>query len=87
MVIFGQFFFCLGSQLAHNPSYHSQSDWKIEIVNKFLKVYHHLFAYDKKTHQVVSWKNGGTTHPSILHRKCPHLLHFMDIILHLSHHP
>jgi hypothetical protein len=32
------------------------------------------------------WKNGGTTHPSILHKTIPYFWHFMDIILYPSHH-
>jgi hypothetical protein len=40
--IFSRFFLtklfsCLGTQLAHNLSYHPQSDGQIEIVNKFLE--------------------------------------------------
>jgi hypothetical protein len=84
-----ELFSCLGTQLAHNSSYHPQSNGKTEIVNKCLEGYLHCFAYDKHT-QWVKWfplENGGTTHPSILHKKCPHLWHFMDIILHPSHHP
>jgi hypothetical protein len=34
-----------------------------------------------------AWKNGGTTHPSIIHKIYPHFWHFMDIIIHPSHHP
>jgi hypothetical protein len=40
-------FSCLGTQLSHNLSYHPQYDGKIEIVNKFLEEYIHLFASDK----------------------------------------
>jgi hypothetical protein len=30
-------FYCFGTQLAHNSSYHPQFDGKTEIVNKFLE--------------------------------------------------
>jgi hypothetical protein len=32
-------FYCLGTQLAHNSSYHLQFDGQYEIVNKFLEGY------------------------------------------------
>jgi hypothetical protein len=32
-----ELFSCLATQLAHNPSYHHESNGKIEIVNKCLK--------------------------------------------------
>jgi hypothetical protein len=34
-----ELFSSLGTQLAHNSSYHPQSDGKIEIVNKFIEGY------------------------------------------------
>jgi hypothetical protein len=47
-------FSCLGTQLAHNSSYHHQSNGKIEIVNKCLEGYLCCFASDKHT-QWVKW--------------------------------
>jgi transposase InsO family protein len=49
-----ELFSCLGTQLAHNSSYHPQSNGKNEIVNKCLEGYLHFFAYDKQT-QWVKW--------------------------------
>jgi hypothetical protein len=49
-----ELFSCLGTQLAHNSSYHPQSDGKTEIVNKCLEGYLHCFASDKQT-QWVKW--------------------------------
>ena len=49
-----ELFTCLGTQLAHNSSYHPQSDGKTEIVNKFLEVYLRCFVSDKQT-QWVMW--------------------------------
>jgi hypothetical protein len=85
-----ELFSCLGTQLAHNSSYHPQYDGKTEIVNKCLEGYLHVALHMINKHNGSSgfpWQNGGTTHPSILHKKCPHFWHFMDIILHPSHHP
>jgi hypothetical protein len=47
-------FFGLGTQLAHNSSYHPQFDGQSEIVNKCLEGYLPCFAYDKQT-QWVKW--------------------------------
>jgi hypothetical protein len=47
-------FSCLGTQLAHNSSYHPQSDGKNNIVNKCLEGYLCCFTFDKKT-QWVRW--------------------------------
>jgi len=41
-------FSCLGTQLAHNSSYHLESNGKIKIVKKCLKGSQYLFAYDKQ---------------------------------------
>jgi len=49
-----ELFSCLGTQLAHNSSYHPQSDGKIKIVNTFLERYLLCFVFDKKT-QWVKW--------------------------------
>jgi hypothetical protein len=49
-----ELFSCLGTQLAHNSSYHPQSDGKTEIVNKCLEGYLCFFAYNKQT-QWVKW--------------------------------
>ena len=40
-------FSCLGTQLAHNSSYHPQSNGKTDIVNKCLEGYLHCFVFDK----------------------------------------
>jgi hypothetical protein len=65
----------LGTQLGHDSSYHPQYDGQTEIMNKCLEGYLHFFAYDKHTNgpSGFPWKNVGTTHPSILDKKCPHL--------------
>ena len=47
-------FSCLGTQLAHNSSYHPQYNGKTEIVNKCLEGYLRYFSYDKQT-QWVKW--------------------------------
>jgi len=47
-------FYFLGTQLAHNSSYHPQSDGKTEIVNKCLEGYLCCFVSDKQT-QWVTW--------------------------------
>ena len=44
----------IGTQLAHNSSYHPQSDGQTEIVNKCLEGYIHCFVSDKQT-QWVKW--------------------------------
>ena len=49
-----KFFYCLGTQLAHNSSYHPQSNGQTEIVNKCLEGYLHCFVCDKQT-QWVKW--------------------------------
>ena len=49
-----ELFSCLGTQLAHNSSFHPQSDGKSEIVNKCLEVYLHCIASNKQT-QCVKW--------------------------------
>ena len=49
-----ELFSCLGTQLAHNTSYHPQSDVKNETVNKCLEGYIHCFLSHKKT-QWVKW--------------------------------
>ena len=43
-----ELFSCLGNQLAHSSSYHTQSDGKIEIVNKCSEGYLRCFASDKQ---------------------------------------
>ena len=64
-------FSCLGTQLAHSSSYHSQFDGKTEIVNKCLEGY--LIAlYLINIHNGSNgclWLNGGITLPSILQQK------------------
>jgi len=47
-------FFCLGTQLTHSSSYHTQFDGKTKIVNKCLEGYIHCFISDKET-QWVKW--------------------------------
>ena len=42
-----ELFSCLGTQLAHSSYYHTHSDGKTKILNKFLEGYVHCFAYDK----------------------------------------
>ena len=42
-----ELFSCLGTQLAHSPSYHPQSDGQTKIVNKFLEGYLRCFVSDK----------------------------------------
>ena len=42
-------FSCLGTQLAHNLSYHPQSNRKNKLINKCLEFYLHYFASDKQT--------------------------------------
>ena len=42
-------FSCLGTQLAHNSSYHPQSNGKTEIMDKCLEGYLYYFAHDKQT--------------------------------------
>jgi IS30 family transposase len=42
-----ELFSCLGTQLAHNSSYHPQSDGKTEIMNKCLEGYLRCFVFDK----------------------------------------
>jgi hypothetical protein len=49
-----ELFSCLGTQLAHNSSYHSQYDKKNDIVNKCLEGYLLSFASNKQT-QWVKW--------------------------------
>ena len=44
-----ELFSCLGTQLAHNSSYHPQFDGKTKIVNKCLEGYLQCFVYDKQT--------------------------------------
>jgi hypothetical protein len=43
-----ELFSCLGTQFAHNSSYHPQSYDKTEIVNKCVEGYLRVFAYDNK---------------------------------------
>jgi hypothetical protein len=84
-----ELFSYLGTQLSYNSSFHPQSDGKNKIVNKCVEGYVHFFAFDKHTQWSSGFpsQNSGTTHPSILHKRCPHLWKFMDIILHPSHLP
>jgi len=49
-----ELFSFLGTQLAHNSSYHPQSDRQTEIVNKCLEGYLRFFVSDKQT-QWVKW--------------------------------
>ena len=49
-----ELFAFLGTQLAHSPSYHPQSDGKTEIVNRCLEGYIYCFISDKGT-QWVKW--------------------------------
>jgi hypothetical protein len=51
-----ELFSCVGTQLAHNSSYHPQSDGKTNIVNKYIVGYLCFFTFDKKNTmgQVVS---------------------------------
>jgi hypothetical protein len=49
-----ELFSCLGTQLAHSASYHSQSDGKTKIVNKCLEGYLRCFVSDKQT-QWFKW--------------------------------
>jgi hypothetical protein len=49
-----ELFSCLGTQLSHNSSYHSQSDGKMEIVNKYIEGYLQCFPFDKHT-QLFKW--------------------------------
>jgi hypothetical protein len=42
-----ELFSCLGTQLAHNSSYHPQSDGQTEIVNICLEGYLHFFVSNK----------------------------------------
>ena len=44
----------LGTQLAHNSSYHPKSDGETEIVKKCLEGYLRCFVFDKHT-QWVKW--------------------------------
>ena len=44
-----ELFSCLETQLAHSSSLHPQYDGKMEIMNKCLEGYLHLFSYDKQT--------------------------------------
>jgi hypothetical protein len=47
-----EIFSCSDTQLAHNSSYHPQSNGKTKIVNKFLEGYLRCFAFDKQTQWV-----------------------------------
>jgi hypothetical protein len=49
-----ELFSYLGNQLAHNSSYHPQSDGQTKIVNKFMEGYLCCFVYDKRT-QWFKW--------------------------------
>jgi hypothetical protein len=49
-----ELFSCLGTQLAHNSSYHPQSDGQTEIVFKCLEGYLCCFAFDKHA-QWIKW--------------------------------
>ena len=49
-----ELFSCLGTQLAHNSSYHPHSDGKNEIVNKCLEGYLRCFVSDKQA-QWAKW--------------------------------
>jgi hypothetical protein len=40
---------CLGTQLAHSSSYHTQSEGKTKILNKCLEGYLFFFEFDKHT--------------------------------------
>ena len=57
-ILIGKFstelFSCLGTKLAHNSSYHPQSNGKTEILNKCLEDYLRCFAFDKQT-QWMKW--------------------------------
>ena len=82
-------FSCLGTQLAHNSSYHPQSDGKNEIANTCLEGYIRCFVWDKQTQWVkwltlAEWWYNTSFHTR---QKWPHLWHFMDIIRHPSHCP
>ena len=44
----------MGTQLAHSLFYHTQSNGKTNIVNKFLEGYLYFFSFDKQT-QWVKW--------------------------------
>ena len=44
-----ELFSCLSTHLAHNSSYHPQSDGQTEIVNKYLEGYLCCFVFDKHT--------------------------------------
>ena len=81
-------FSCLGTQLAHSSSYHSQLDGQTEVVNKCLEGYLHCFTSEKQS-QWVDWLPLAESwyHTFfIAHQKCLHLWYFMDIILLPLHH-
>jgi hypothetical protein len=64
-----ELFSCLGTRLAHILSYHPQSNWKNEIVNKCIEVYLHFFESDKQRHWVkwftlVEWWYNTSFHTS-----------------------
>jgi len=47
--IWTRLFSYLGTQLAHNSSYHPQSNGKTDIVNKCIEIYLRCFVSDKQT--------------------------------------
>ena len=64
-----ELFSCLGTQLAHNSSYHPQSDGKIERTNKCLEGCLCFFASDKQSTWVkwlslVEWWYNNSFHVS-----------------------
>ena len=66
-----ELFSCLGTQLSHSSSYHTQSDGKTHIVNKFFEVHIHCFLSEKKQNGSSGYLylNGCITLPSILQQK------------------
>ena len=66
-----ELFSCLGTQLDHSSSYHSQNDGQREIVNKCLEGYIRCFVVDKQNNGSSGYpsNNGGITLLSIHNKK------------------
>jgi len=82
-----ELFFSLHTQLDHNSSHHLNPMRKlifgIKVYKYILVCLHPINKHNASS--VFLYKNGGTTHHSILHQKFAHLCHFMDIMLHPSY--
>jgi len=79
------FFSCLGTQLAHNSSYHPQSDEQTKIERKCLERYLHCLVCNKQR-QWVKWLSLVEWWYNTSFHNATKMTPFMDIIHRPSHH-